>query len=57
MSGLLNRAAVSALDPQESAEILQEYMNTQPQMVLSVHPAAAQQPQGTGAGDHLIKPF
>lgn len=58
MSELLSRAAVSALDPKESAEILQEYLNTHPEMVLSVHPGAGvqKQPQGTGAGDKLIKP-
>ena len=53
-SKLLDTAAVSILAGDDAGEILHEYMNTSPEMVLSVHPSAAavqQQPQG--AGDKL----
>lgn len=58
MSELLSRAAVGCLNGDEATEILQEYLKTQPEMVLSVHPAAGlqKQPSGTGAGDKLIQP-
>lgn len=56
--GILSQMAVSSLDSEDATEVLQAFMETQPEMVLSVHPAAAvqKQPQGTGAGDRLIKP-
>jgi len=51
----LNRAAVSALDKEDAGEVLQAYLNTEPEMVLSVHQTAglAKQPQGSGAVDPM----
>jgi hypothetical protein len=57
MSDLLKRDAVSALKGKEAAEILQAYIGTEPEMSQSHTPSGTQkQPQGTGAGDKLIKP-
>lgn len=56
MSQLLSKTAVSCLDAKDSQEILQEYLNTQPAMVLSHTQSLQKQPAGTGAGDHLIQP-
>ena len=57
MSDVLNRAAVGCLNGKEASEVLQAYLNTGPEMAFSVHPGIQQQPQGTGAGDKLIKPI
>jgi hypothetical protein len=54
MSEVLNRAAVSCLKDEEAAEVLKAYLDTGPDMVLSVHPAGAEKnPQGTGAVDPM----
>lgn len=57
MSDLLKKDAVSALKGKDAAEILAAYIGTEPQMTQSHTPGGAQkQPEGTGAGDKLIKP-
>ena len=56
MSDLLKRNAVSCLTGQEAEEILQAYIATSLEMVLSHTSGLQKQPQGTGAGDKLIKP-
>jgi hypothetical protein len=56
MSNLLDRAAVGCLKGKEAGEILEAYIETQPDMVFTNVPAAQQQPSGSGAGDSLVKP-
>ncbi len=58
MSDLLNKKAVSCLKDSEAAEILKAYTATAAlEMVQNHTPGGAQkQPQGTGAGDKLIRP-
>ena len=57
MSKLLNSAAVSSLSGKDVEDILHAYIETGPTMAQNHTPAAMQkQPQGTGAGDHLITP-
>lgn len=51
---VLKKAAVGALQKDDAAEVLKAYLNTAPDMVLSVHPAGVEKnPQGTGAVDPL----
>ena len=58
MSDLLNKKAVSCLKDNEAAEILKAYTSTVGLEMTQNHtPGGTQkQPQGTGAGDKLIKP-
>ena len=51
---VLKKAAVGALEKDDAAEVLKAYLDTAPDMVLSVHPAGVEKnPQGTGAVDPL----
>jgi hypothetical protein len=58
MSKLLESAAVGVRKGEEAQEILQSYLATDPEMVLSHAPSteAESKPKGLGAGDHLIEP-
>jgi hypothetical protein len=56
MSDFLDEPAVSSRSGKDAASLLQAYMNTGITMVLSHTNGVQKQPEGTGAGDHLIKP-
>ncbi len=60
-SSLLNSLAVARKSGDDASEILQAYMDTAPEMVLSHIPAPAapglaKAPKGTGAGDKFLEP-
>jgi hypothetical protein len=50
--------AVDPVEGDDAIAVLKLYLDRNPQMLLANHPSAAveKQPQGTGAGDKLMKP-
>ena len=58
MSRLLDEAAVGSRQGEDAQELMQEYIKTTPAMAFSrtLGIGQSKEPDGKGAGDHLIKP-